>query len=101
MEQLGAEQLAPGFRAAGVGCGIKESGSRDLGLVVCDQDGVGSAALLTSNAAAAAPVRICRDRARLDDLRAVVANSGNANAATGQRGLDDAAAMQERAAQRL
>ena len=95
MEQLDAAQLAPGFRAAGVACGIKDSGKRDLGIVVCDRDDVGSAALLTNNAAAAAPVRICRERARLDDLRAVVANSGNANAATGERGLEDAAAMQD------
>src|SRR4051812_11551115 len=101
MEQLGPGQLAPGFRAAGVACGIKESGRPDLGLVVCDEGEVGSAALLTNNAAAAAPVRVCRERARLDDLRAIVVNSGNANAATGGLGVEHAAAMQERTAQRL
>jgi glutamate N-acetyltransferase/amino-acid N-acetyltransferase len=46
-------------------------------------------------------VRICRDRADLGDLRAIVANSGNANAATGEPGLVAAAAMQQQAAQEL
>jgi N-acetylglutamate synthase/N-acetylornithine aminotransferase len=41
MEQLDPEQLAPGFRAAGVASGIKESGRPDLGLVVCDKGEVG------------------------------------------------------------
>jgi glutamate N-acetyltransferase/amino-acid N-acetyltransferase len=49
----------------------------------------------------AAPVIVTRDRARLDAIRAVVANSGNANAATGERGLEDAKAMQERTAHKL
>ena len=46
----------------------------------------------------AAPVVLCQERCRLDALRAVVANSGNANAATGRRGLEDAARMQGAAA---
>ena len=95
--ELEATSLAPGFRAAGVACGLKASGGTDVGIVVCDSE-VSSALLLTRNAAAAAPVRVCRDRCDAGRLRAVVVNSGNANAATGKQGYRDAVAMQERAA---
>jgi len=98
VDELDPGRLAPGFRASGVACGLKPSGSPDLGIVVCDDAPAGSAALFTSNAAAAAPVRVTRERCRLGALRAVVVNSGNANAATGAAGLADAGAMQERAA---
>jgi glutamate N-acetyltransferase / amino-acid N-acetyltransferase len=86
--------LAAGFRAAGVAAGIKPSGDPDLALLVCSEAGAVSAARFTRSGAPAAPVLLCRERCRLDALRAVVANSGNANAATGNRGLDDAARMQ-------
>ena len=86
--------LPGGFRAAGVVAGIKESGGRDVGLLVCDAPQATSAARFTRSGVLAAPVLVTMDRARLDALRAVVANSGNANAATGGRGLDDAARMQ-------
>jgi glutamate N-acetyltransferase/amino-acid N-acetyltransferase len=86
--------LAAGFRAAGVAAGIKPSGDPDLGLLVCSEPGVVSAARFTRSGAPAAPVLLCRSRCRLDALAAVVVNSGNANAATGSRGLDDAARMQ-------
>jgi glutamate N-acetyltransferase/amino-acid N-acetyltransferase len=86
--------LPAGFRAAGVAAGLKESGGRDVGLLVCDAAEATSAARFTRSGVLAAPVLVTMDRARLDALRAVVANSGNANAATGGRGLDDAARMQ-------
>jgi glutamate N-acetyltransferase/amino-acid N-acetyltransferase len=86
--------LPAGFRAVGVACGIKESGNLDLGLMVCDAEAVTSAARFTRSGVLAAPVLLTMERSRLDGLRAVVANSGNANAATGRRGLDDAAKMQ-------
>jgi glutamate N-acetyltransferase / amino-acid N-acetyltransferase len=101
VEELDPADLASGFRAAGLACGIKEGGEPDLGLVVCDAADAASAALLTSNAAAAAPIRVCRDRARLDATRAVVVNSGNANAATGKAGYENAVRMQEAAARTL
>jgi len=101
MKEIDAATLAPGFRASGVACGIKPSGKPDLGIVVCDEHEVVSAALLTANAAAAAPVRVCRENADLDDLRGIVANAGNANAATGEPGLLDARAMQKGAAHAL
>jgi len=93
-----AAQLAPGFRAAGVACGLKASGGTDIGLLVCDAAEVSSALLLTRNAAAAAPVRICRDECDGDAIRGAVVNSGNANAATGEQGYRDALAMRDAAA---
>jgi glutamate N-acetyltransferase/amino-acid N-acetyltransferase len=53
-----------------------------------------SAARFTRSGVLAAPVVLCQQRTRLEAIRAVVANSGNANAATGRRGLEDAARMQ-------
>jgi len=93
--------LPDGFRAGGVACGLKGSGKTDLGLVVCDAEEVSSAILLTRNAAAAAPVRICRDELDRGRIRAAVINSGNANAATGEQGLADARAMRDAAAEAI
>jgi glutamate N-acetyltransferase / amino-acid N-acetyltransferase len=86
--------LPAGFRAAGVACGLKPSGARDLGLLVSDAPDTTSAARFTRSSVLAAPVVITKERCRLDGLRAVVANAGNANAATGGAGLDAAAKMQ-------
>jgi glutamate N-acetyltransferase/amino-acid N-acetyltransferase len=90
--------LPGGFRAAGVAAGLKSSGRPDVGLLVCDAESPVSAARFTATAAPAAPVLVTRERCRLDTLRAVLANSGCANAATGRRGLDDAAKTQGAAA---
>jgi glutamate N-acetyltransferase/amino-acid N-acetyltransferase len=86
--------LPLGFRAAGVACGIKPSGNPDLGMIVSSAAETTSAARFTRSGVLAAPVLMTMERCRLDGLRAVVANSGNANAATGGRGLDDAAKTQ-------
>jgi glutamate N-acetyltransferase / amino-acid N-acetyltransferase len=101
VEELDPAQLAPGFRATGVACGLKGGGATDLGLLACNAEAVSSAALLTRNASAAAPIRVCRERCRLDILRAAVVNSGNANAATGEQGYSDALAMRDAAAAAL
>jgi glutamate N-acetyltransferase / amino-acid N-acetyltransferase len=90
--------LAGGFRAAGVPAGIKPSGDPDLALLVSSEPDTVSAARFTASGVLAAPVLLCQSRCRLDALRAVVVNSGNANAATGNRGLEDAARMQGAAA---
>jgi glutamate N-acetyltransferase / amino-acid N-acetyltransferase len=100
-EQLDPRQLAPGFRAAGVACGLKGGGATDVGVLACDADAVRSALALTRNAAAAAPVRVCREECDADSLRAVAVNSGNANAATGEQGYRDALAMRDAAAEAL
>jgi glutamate N-acetyltransferase/amino-acid N-acetyltransferase len=86
--------LPAGFRAAGVACGLKADGEPDLGLLVADPPDTVSAARFTRSSVVAAPVELCRSRCRLDALRAVVVNAGNANAATGRRGLDEAARVQ-------
>jgi glutamate N-acetyltransferase/amino-acid N-acetyltransferase len=99
--ELPPTALAPGFRAAGRACGLKSDGGTDVGVVVCDAPEVSSALLLTRNAAAAAPIRVCRERCEAGDVRAAVVNSGNANAATGEQGMRDAIAMQERCAAAL
>jgi len=99
VRELGLHAGLPGgFRAAGVPAGIKESGRPDVGLLVCDAPAPVSAARFTASATPAAPVLLNRQRCRLDALRVVLANSGCANAATGRRGLDDAAKTQGAAA---
>ena len=99
--ELDPAQLAPGFRAGGVHCGLKNGGATDVGLLVCDAEEVDSALVLTRNASAAAPIRVCRDIVYQDRVRAAVINSGNANAETGEKGFADALAMCERAADAL
>ncbi|HEV3046725.1 MAG TPA: bifunctional glutamate N-acetyltransferase/amino-acid acetyltransferase ArgJ [Solirubrobacteraceae bacterium] len=102
VRELGlAASLPAGFRAAGAAAGIKPSGNPDVGLLVCDAERPVSAARFTTSAAAAAPVLVSRERCQLRELRAVLVNSGCANAATGQRGLDDAAKTQGAAAAAL
>jgi glutamate N-acetyltransferase/amino-acid N-acetyltransferase len=86
-----------GFRGAGVTAGFKPSGSPDLGLLVGDP-GTTAAALFTTNAVAAAPVEVGRDRLARGRARAVLVNSGQANAATGSRGVQDALATTAEAA---
>jgi glutamate N-acetyltransferase / amino-acid N-acetyltransferase len=100
-EELDPAILAPGFRAAGVACGLKQGGETDLAIVACDVDAPASALLLTRNAAAAAPVRVCRERCEGSAIRAAVVNSGNANAATGEQGYADALRMRDEAARAL
>jgi glutamate N-acetyltransferase/amino-acid N-acetyltransferase len=97
IEELDPTQLAPGFRAAGAHCGLKGGGKTDVGLLVCDEEPVTSAMVLTRNASAAAPIRVCRKDVDLGQVRAAVVNSGNANAETGEKGYADALAMCERA----
>jgi glutamate N-acetyltransferase/amino-acid N-acetyltransferase len=92
-EEIGGGLTAPqGFRAAGVASGVKKRGKLDLAMLLSEQPSV-SAATFTSNAAAAAPVRLTRETSDCAHLRAVVVNAGNANAVTGKQGLADAARM--------
>ncbi len=94
----GRGALPGGFRTAGVACGVKPDGGLDLGLLVSDAPGTTSAARFTRSGTQSAPVLLCLDRCDLGGIRAVIANSGNANAATGLAGLEDAARMQSVAA---
>jgi glutamate N-acetyltransferase / amino-acid N-acetyltransferase len=101
VEELDPAQLAPGFRAGAAHCGLKGGGKTDVGVLVCDAEEVSSAILLTRNASAAAPVRVCRKRCEQGGIRAAVVNAGNANAETGEQGYADAVAMCDRAAEKL
>ena len=86
-----------GFRFAGIVAGIKSNGRPDLGLVVADED-VATAAVFTRNQVRAAPVTLSEAHVKSGVARAIIVNSGNANAATGTKGEDDAATMVERCA---
>ncbi|HEX6667829.1 MAG TPA: bifunctional glutamate N-acetyltransferase/amino-acid acetyltransferase ArgJ [Solirubrobacterales bacterium] len=101
VEELDPGRLAPGFRAGGAHCGLKGGGKTDVGLLVCDEESVSSAMVLTRNASAAAPIRVCREVTDAGRVRAAVVNSGNANAETGQKGYDDALDMCRRAGDAL
>ncbi len=101
VEQLDPAQLAPGFRAGAVASGLKPGGATDVGVLACDDPEVRSALALTRNAAAAAPVRVCREDCDAATIRAVAVNSGNANAATGEQGYRDALSMRDAAARAL
>lgn len=78
--------VIPGFRFAGVACGLKPSGKRDLSLLVSDTPATAVAAF-TTNQVTAAPVIVGQEHVRAGRLQAVVVNSGNANASTAQPGL--------------
>ncbi|TWT73088.1 bifunctional glutamate N-acetyltransferase/amino-acid acetyltransferase ArgJ [Allorhodopirellula solitaria] len=93
-------ELPRGFRFAGATGGIKASGKSDTSLIVSDDPCV-AAAVTTTNQVFAAPVLLCRQRTPRTTCRAVITNSGNANACTGQEGLEDAAAMCEQTAARI
>jgi glutamate N-acetyltransferase/amino-acid N-acetyltransferase len=80
-----------GFRAAGVGAGIKAKGP-DLALIVADS-GCAAAGVFTTNRAQAAPVLVSKQHLADGLARAVVVNAGCANAGTGPRGMEDAREM--------
>ena len=90
-----------GFRAAGVAAGLKSSGDRDVALVVNDGPDATVAGVFTANRVTAAPVRWSRQVLRGGVLRAVVLNSGGANACTGSAGFQDTHATAEQAAAAL
>jgi len=79
----------PGFLFSGISAGIKKDGKRDLGLIYSDIPAQ-VAGLFTTNAVKAAPVQLGVKRIKKGLCQAVIINSGNANACTGNRGLEDA-----------
>jgi len=81
-----------GFLAAGLHCGIKKSKRSDLALLVCPA-GATAAAVFTTNKIFGSPVAVSRQHIKSVSIDAVVANSGNANTCTGQKGIDDAVKM--------
>ncbi|GAA3462230.1 bifunctional glutamate N-acetyltransferase/amino-acid acetyltransferase ArgJ [Saccharothrix longispora] len=87
-----------GFTAAGVAAGIKESGALDLALVVNEGPGQAAAGVFTTNQVKAAPVLWSQQVLKERRLRAVVLNSGGANACTGPEGFQDTHATAEKVA---
>jgi glutamate N-acetyltransferase / amino-acid N-acetyltransferase len=88
----GGVTLPKGFRAAGLHSGIKKA-KKDLSLVFSDAP-ARAAGVFTTSQVQAAPVLVCKQQLRRStSFRAIVVNSGNANACTGERGLNDAWAM--------
>lgn len=97
----GAVTAPKGFRAAGVFCDIKRLGTgkgsnkgrkRDLALIVSDAPAA-AAGTFTTSQVSAAPVKLCIERLKRKRGQAIVVNSGNANACTGEKGLQDARLM--------
>ena len=100
-EQLDPAELAPGFRAAGVACGLKGGGETDVGVLACDAEEVRSAWRSPGMPPPPRPCGFAGEECDAGALRAVAVNSGNANAATGEQGYRDALAMRDAAAEAL
>ena len=94
-----AERLPLGYQSAGVYSGVKRNpNSLDLSLIVSDRSAV-AAGVFTQNLVHGAPVKLNRERMPSDTIRAVVINSGVANACTGSQGEEDAHRMADKVAQ--
>ena len=89
-----------GFLFSGISAGIKKDGKRDLGLIYSEVPAQ-VAGLFTTNAVKAAPVQLDRKRVKKGLCRAIIVNSGNANACTGSLGLRDATKVTSLVAKRL
>ncbi len=89
-----------GFRASGIACGIKNTGDPDLALIVSEAPAA-AVGMFTRNRTVAAPVVWTRRILPAPALRAVIVNSGNANACTGLTGLQHVEAMAAHTAQHL
>jgi len=90
----------PGFTAAGIACGLKKNGKKDLGLLF-SQIPANVAGLFTQNRVQAAPVILDRERIKSGLCQAIIVNSGNANCCTGDDGMRHAVAMARFAANGL
>ncbi len=99
---VGMKWTCRGFRFAGVSAGVKASGKLDLGLLVSELPAT-AAAVFTRNRAKAAPVRLSQAVLRRNGakIRAIVVNSGNANASTGRQGMQHARRMVDQTAREL
>jgi glutamate N-acetyltransferase/amino-acid N-acetyltransferase len=100
-DKIGKGITAPiGFNAVGIHCGIKKS-KKDLALILSDYPAT-AAAVFTLNKVQAAPLLVCKEYLQTNSkFRAIIINSGNANACTGERGYEDAKKMSEETAKML
>jgi glutamate N-acetyltransferase/amino-acid N-acetyltransferase len=84
----------PGFKMAGVACGLKKNNERDLGLIYSEVP-ANVAGVFTRNKIKAAPVLLDQKRIQSGVCQAIIVNSGNANCCTGDRGMQDAIRMSQ------
>jgi glutamate N-acetyltransferase / amino-acid N-acetyltransferase len=85
-EAPAVDPLVPGFRASAIASGLRPDGREDLALIAAKK-AVPAAGVFTNNKLFAAPVAVCRENVSSGHARAILANSGGANAATGAAGL--------------
>lgn len=98
---MGSVSTPEGFKAAAATAGIKPSGKPDMALVVNEGPEFNAAAVFTRNRVTASPVKVSREAVRDGQLKAVLINSGNANACNGKQGDGDAGEMQAGVAKHL
>jgi glutamate N-acetyltransferase/amino-acid N-acetyltransferase len=89
-----------GFKGAAVAAGLKKEGEPDLALIFSEKEAV-AAGVFTTNRVQAAPVILSRENIKNGRVRAIVVNSGNANACTGEAGLENARLTAEYVAENL
>ncbi len=101
MKQIdGGITAVQGVRAAGVHAGIKAADAKDVALIVTDSPAV-AAGVFTKNSVTAAPVIVCREHISDGQSQAIIVNSGNANACTGEVGMANARRMASATAEQL
>jgi len=96
----GGITVPDGFKSAGIACGIKESNNRDLALIL-SENAAEVAAVFTGNQVKAAPVLLSQKRVKDNKCKAVIVNSGNANACTGEKGKINTEKMTEAVARKF
>ncbi len=93
-------KLPQGYQAGGIRAGLKNRDVKDMTLIVSDVPAA-VAGVFTTNQVCAAPVKFCREQLKGQTARAIIVNSGNANACTGARGMADTKRMAQVAAESL
>ncbi|WP_410512594.1 bifunctional ornithine acetyltransferase/N-acetylglutamate synthase [Paenibacillus sp. BR2-3] len=96
----GSVTTPKGFKSGGLHCGLKKTERNDLAVIICDVPAT-AAAVYTTNVFQAAPLKVTRESLANGVLQAVVVNSGNANACTGEQGEADAYEMRSVTARHL
>ena len=89
-----------GFKATGITAGLKKSGKKDLALIYSEEKAV-AAAVFTKNLVKAAPILLDMKNIKSENIQAIIINSGNANACTGEEGYQNAVKMTEIVAKKL
>jgi glutamate N-acetyltransferase / amino-acid N-acetyltransferase len=91
----------PGFKASGIACGLKANGKKDLALIYCESPAIAAGVFTTNRVQAASVILSRRTLKKSPAIRAIVVNSGNANACIGAQGMTDCKALINRLATEL